>query len=111
MRWIFAILPLVVFGLAGTAYAEPLEEINTEILEYSDNFATVQISWNNDDSVSQYEAGCVSCIPNITGSTENDTIVLQNVTALNSGEALLFIVAYDDASQIVAAKQIIIALS
>lgn len=109
MRWIFAILSLAVFGFAGTAYAEPLGEVSVEVLEYSDNFATVQISWNNDNSVSQYEAGCVSCIPNITGSTENDTIVLQNVTALN-GEALLFVVAYDDASQIVAAKQVIVAL-
>ena len=104
----FVILPLVIIGLVGMAYAEPLEEINTEILEYSDSSVSVKVSWSDDPSVFKYEVGCVSCIPNTYEDTNENTITLHNITALDDGIALLYILAYDDSEQIVSGKQIIV---
>lgn len=104
----FVILPLIAVGLIGAAYAEPLEEINTEILKYSDSSVTVNVSWNNDPSVFQYEIGCVSCIPNMNEDTKENTITLHNITMLDDGRALLYILAYDDSEQIISGKQIIL---
>lgn len=104
----FLILSLFFIGLAGTAYAEPLEEINTEILEHSDSSVTVNVSWNSDDSEFRYEVGCVSCIPNLYENTIENTVTLHNITALDDGRALLYILAYDDSAQIISGKQIIV---
>lgn len=104
----FLILPLIIIGLVGTAYAEPLEEINTEIFEYSNSSISVNIFWNADDSVFRYEIGCVSCIPNMYENTKENTTTLHNVTTLDDGRAILYIIAYDNSEQIISGKQIIV---
>ena len=108
MRQLLAILPFVVIGITGTAYAQPLDEVSTTVLDVVDSTTTVQISWNHDSSVHRYESGCVSCFPNIVQSTTDDTIILKNVTALANGRAILYLVAYDDSDTILAAKQIMV---
>ena len=110
MRGLFLLLPLIVFGM-GMAYAEPLEEIQTSVIEFSNNTATVQIAWNEDDSVASYQIGCVSCFPNISESTTENSIVLENVTPFPNGSiAVLYGLAYDVENNIVAAKQIFVDL-
>jgi hypothetical protein len=111
MRGLFLILPLIVFGM-GIAYAEPLGEIQTSVLEYSNNTATVQILWNEDAGVSYYQIGCVSCFPNMVNSTTESNIVLENVTPFPNGSiAVLYGLAYDIENNLVAAKQIFIDLT
>ena len=51
-RFLF-LIPLLFGAGIGLAYAEPLDDVKTEILEFNDDSATVQISWNQDDVVSQ----------------------------------------------------------
>ena len=111
MRALFLILPLVMFGMS-IAYAEPLAEIQTSVLEYSNNTASVQISWNNDSSASSYQIGCVSCFPNTAESTTENGIVLGNVTSFPNGSiAVLYGLAFDVENNIVAAKQIFVDLT
>jgi len=50
MNKFFLLLALLCGIGVGTAYATPLENINTKIIEFNDNSATVQLSWNHDDS-------------------------------------------------------------
>ena len=110
MRGLFLILPLIAFGM-GMVYAEPLEEIQTSVLEYSNNTGTVQITWNEDDSVVFYQIGCVSCFPNISESTSENGIVLENVTPFPNGSiAVLYGLAYDVENNLIAAKQIFVDL-
>ena len=98
---------LVVLGV-GYAYAEPLS-VNIEIIEYTGNSATVQMTWNDDPSVSKYEIGCVSCSPNVSEISMGDSITLNNVSTFpNTSNALLYVVAYDSQDEIVDAKQILI---
>ena len=47
MRKLVFLLPLLVVSM-GMAYAEPLENIQTSVLDYTNNTATVQITWNAD---------------------------------------------------------------
>ena len=108
MRQLLAILPFVVIGIAGTAYAQPLDQVNTTVLDVADSVATIQISWTHDSSVYKYEAGCVSCFPNTVESTFDDVIILKDVTALANGRAMLYLIAYDDSGTILAAKQIMV---
>ncbi len=68
MKTLLFLLPLVMFS-GGMAYAEPLENIQTSVLDYSNNTATVQITWDNYEEASSYEIGCVSCFPNTVEST------------------------------------------
>ncbi len=111
MRGLFLLLPLIVFGM-GMAYAEPLEEIQTSVIEFSNNTATVQIAWNEDDSVASYQIGCVSCFPNISESTTENSIVLENVTPFPNGSiAVLYGLAFDIENNLVAAKQIFVDLT
>ena len=70
MKGLLFILPLIVFGM-GLAYAEPLGDIQTTVLDYSNSTATVQITWNEDSSASSYQVGCVSCFPNTVDSTSD----------------------------------------
>ena len=109
MNRIFLLIPLLIFGV-GIAYAEPLEDIQTSVLDYENNYATVQLTWNFDDAISNYEIGCVSCIPNFSESTTNSEIILQNITSLENGLALLYIIAYGDNDEIITAKQVTLEL-
>jgi len=84
--------------------------ISLTILESEDSGVSVQLTWNHDDAASNYEIGCVSCIPNFSESTINDEIVLQNVTSLKNGLAILYIIAYDNNDEIIMAKQILVDL-
>ena len=109
MNRLLFLLPLL-FGVGvGTAFATPLESVNTEIIEFDDNSASIQISWNQDDSVSQYEVGCVSCSPNFSETTNENSIVLRNVTSIGSNSViLLYVVAYDSEDEIMNAEQIFV---
>ncbi len=110
MRGLLVILPLIVFGM-GLAYAEPFSEIQTSVLDYSNNTATVQLSWNDEPSVSSYQIGCVSCFPNIVESTTENSLVIEDVTPFPNGSiAVLYGIAYDIENNIVAAKQIFVNL-
>ena len=110
MRFLLIILSMIAFGLLNTAYAQPLEDVTTTILEFEDFTASVQLIWNHDDSVSNYEIGCVSCIPNFSENTIHDEIVLENITFLKNGSALLYIIAYDNNDEIITAKQMMLNL-
>ena len=91
-------------------YAQPLQEINTTVLEFDGIFAIVEVSWN-DNSASYYEVGCVSCMPNFSDVTDENLIVLNNVTPLAGGNAMLYVIAYDDADEIISAKQVVVKIS
>ena len=105
------ILSVAVFGLFGTAYAQPLDGLTTTVLESDDSTLSIHISWNPDETVSNYDVGCVSCIPNFSESTSGDEIILQNITSLENGTALLYIIAYDDNGEILTAKQVMAKLN
>ncbi len=100
-------MPLLFSVGISSAYAEPLDKVMIEILEFNDNSATVQISWNQDDAVFQYEIGCVSCSPNISEVTTENSIILNNVTSIgDKSVALLYVIAYDSNDEIINAEQI-----
>lgn len=101
---------VVVLGLFGTAYAQPLDDINATVFEYDDPLASVHLTWNHDDSISSYEIGCVSCIPNFSENTSNDDIVLYGITSLENGIAVLYVIAYYDNSEMITAKQVMLEL-
>ncbi|MDH3312736.1 MAG: hypothetical protein OEM28_06260 [Nitrosopumilus sp.] len=109
-RFLF-LIPLLFTTGVGYAYAEPLDQISTKILEFNDNTAIVQISWNQDESISQYEVGCVSCSPNISEATTQNSIILDELTSI--GEKfiiLLYVIAYDSENEIINAVQIFVEL-
>ena len=110
MKSMLLILPLVAFGLLGTAYAQPLEDITTTVLEFEDFTASVQLTWNHDNDVTNYEVGCVSCIPNFSENTIQDKIILQNITSLENGLAVLYVVAYDNNGEVISVKQVMLKL-
>lgn len=110
-KFLFLIPILSVAGV-GHAYAESLDQISTEILEFNDNAATVKISWNQDESISQYEIGCVSCSPNISETTTQNSIVLNDLTSIGEKSTiLLYIIAYNAENEIIDAEQIFIELT
>lgn len=96
------------------AFAEPLEEITASVSNFdgaSSPSATVTITWNHDGDVANYRAGCVSCNPNTSESTTDDSIELHGVTPFpNGSSAMLYVVAYDSENEIIAAKQLIVSL-
>ena len=111
MRKIIFLLPLFVLSM-GMVYAEPLDNIQTSVLDYTDNTATVQITWNADEDVSSYQIGCVSCFPNIVESTSENSITIHNVTPFPNGSmAVLYALAYDSENNLISAKQIFINLA
>jgi len=111
MEKLVFLLPLLVFGM-GLAYAEPLENIQTSVLDYSNNTATVQITWNAYADISSYKIGCVSCFPNSVESTSENSVVISNVTPFPNGSiAMLYGLAYDLQNEIVSAKQIFVNLT
>ncbi len=98
--------------LGNPAFAEPLGNIQISVLNYDDNSATVQITWNHDDKATNYKVGCVSCKPNTAEFTTGDSITFNNVTSLpNSSSAMLYVITYDSENEIIAAKQLIVNLS
>ena len=105
-------MPLLLSAGVSLAYAEPLDEVMTEVLEFNDNSATVQTSWSQDDAVSQYKIGCVSCSPNISEITTENSIILDNVTSIGDADiALLYVMAYDFNNKIIDIKQIFLELN
>ena len=111
MNRIIFLVPLLIFGM-GMAYAEPLEHVQTSVLNYTNSAATVEITWNEDENVSSYQIGCVSCFPNTVESTTENNVLLNNVTAFPNGSiAVLYGLAFDFDNEIIAAKQIILNLT
>ncbi len=109
---ILFLIPLVLFAGMGLAYAEPLADIDVEVLSSNDDSATVKLSWNSDQAAAKYEIGCVSCSPNTEKSTIGDGITLNNVTPFpNSSDAMLYVITYDSENKIISAKQLIVDLS
>ena len=107
-RFLF-LVPLLFMVGVGHAYAEPLDLISTEILEFNDNATTVQVSWNQDATISQYEIGCVSCSPNISETTTENSIVLGDLTSIGEKSIImLYIIAYNSENEIIHAKQIFV---
>ena len=95
----------------GFAYAEPLDNIKTEVSEFDGDSAIIEISWNHDELVSEYEIGCVSCSPNFSETTAKDSIILSNLTSIgDNSTVLLYLIAYDSENEIVDAKQIFVEL-
>ncbi len=110
MRKLVFLLPLFVLSM-GMAYAEPLDGIQTSVLDYTDNIATVQITWNVDEDASSYQIGCVSCFPNTVESTSETSITISNVTPFPNGSmAVLYALAYDSENNLISAKQIFVNL-
>jgi len=110
MRKLVFLIPLFVFGV-GMAYAEPLENVQTSVLDNTNNTATVKITWDADENTSSYKIGCVSCFPNTVESTSENSITISNVTPFPNGSmAMLYALAYDLENNLVSAKQIFVNL-
>ena len=110
MKKLFFLASLLVFS-TSMAFAEPLDSIDTSILEYSEDKAALQVTWNFDESVQRYEVGCVSCMPNTIEQTSENSIVVYDVSALpNSSMALLYVIAYDSNDEVYTAKQVVVEL-
>ena len=111
MRTLVFLIPLFVFGV-GIAYAEPLENVQTSVLDYSNGVATIQLTWDADENISSYQIGCVSCFPNSVESTSENSIIISNVTPFPNGSiAMLYGLAYDLENNLVTAKQIFVNLT
>lgn len=107
---LFILVTSVILG--NPAFAEPLDNIQISVLNYDDNFATVQITWNHDDKSTNYKVGCVSCNPNTAEFTTGDSITFNNVTTFpNSSSAMLYVISYDSQNDIISAKQLIVNLN
>lgn len=101
---------LLVFGM-GFAYAEPLDDASVTVLNYDGISATLKMEWNSNETVTKYEIGCVSCMPNTLEMTSESSITLGNVTSFpNTSNAMLYIIAYDLDDEIINAKQILATL-
>lgn len=111
MKPIFFLVPLLLISV-GVAYAEPLENVQTSVLNYSNNTATIQITWDADEEASSYKIGCVSCFPNTVESISENSIIIGNVTSLpNSSTAMLYGLAYDLENNLLNAVQIFVNLA
>ena len=112
MNLYIGILSIVIVSVFGfnSAFAMPLESVSVNVIENDGNKATVELSWNH-NGASYYEAGCVSCIPNFSNDTKQNKMILENVTPFADGDALLYIIAYDDEDEIISAKQVVVVLN
>ena len=112
MNLYIGILSIVIVSVFGfnSAFAMPLESVSVNVIENDGNKATVELSWNH-NGASYYEAGCVSCIPNFSDDTTQNTMILENVTPFADGDALLYIIAFDDEDEVISAKQIVVDLN
>jgi hypothetical protein len=111
MKFLLFLIPLLLISV-GMANAEPLENIQTSVLNYTNNTATVQITWDADDEVSSYKIGCVSCFPNTVKSISENNVIIGNVTSLpNSSIAILYGLSYDLENHLLNAVQIFVNLA
>ena len=109
--FLFVFSGLIVVSFTGTAFAEPLDDVIVTVLEFDSTSALIDLTWNHDDTIANYEVGCVSCLPNFFEITNLDNLMLDDITPLVNGNALLYIIAYDDNDEIIAAKQIMLDLN
>ncbi|MCE2505168.1 MAG: hypothetical protein J4F36_01560 [Nitrosopumilaceae archaeon] len=110
----FLLLLVLTVGVISTneVFAEPLDVVTTSVSNYTDNSATVNITWNNDNSTKNYKVGCVSCTPNIVEFTTGNNMTVNNVTPFPNGSyALLYVISYDSQNHIITAKQLIVNLN
>lgn len=112
MNLYIVLLSLVIVSALGfnSAFAMPLESVSVTVIENDGNKATVELSWNH-NGASYYESGCVSCVPNFSYDTKQNKMILENVTPFADGDALLYIIAYDEEDEIISAKQVVVALN
>ena len=111
MRKLVFLLPLLAFSM-GIAYAEPFENIQTTVLDYTNDKATIKITWDQDENTSSYQIGCVSCFPNTVKSTSENSIIISNVTPFPNGSiVMLYGLAYDFENEMIVAKQIFVNLT
>jgi len=111
MKSLVFLVPLLLISI-GVAYAEPLGNIQATVLNYSNNTATVQITWDANDDASSYTIGCVSCFPNTVKSISENSVIIGNVTSLpNSSIAMLYGLAYDLENNLLDAVQIFVNLT
>ena len=103
------LIAVVIVSNFDSAHAQPLQEVHADVLEFDGTFGIVEISWN-DNGASYYEAGCVSCMPNFSDAPTEDSLILNDVTSFVGGNTLLYVIAYDDADEIISGKQIMIQL-
>lgn len=110
-RLLFVIPALLfVFGMSY-AHAQSSNNVDIVILEYDGDLATVQMTWNDDETVVKHEAGCVSCMPNVSEFTSKNSIILNDVSHFpNTSNAMLYFISYDSQDNIVHAEQIIVNL-
>ena len=105
------IFALSVVSFTGLAHAQPLETIDIAVVDYDNDQATINIVWNYDQTTTNYEVGCVSCMPNISKSVGYEGVVLSGITPLpNTSNALLYVIAFNSDGEINNAKQILIDL-
>ena len=111
MNRILFLIPFLLFAGMGLTYAQPLADIEVDVLDYTNDSATAKISWNADQTATKYEIGCVSCTPNITKHTTGNSFTLSNITVFpNSSYAMLYLLAYDSENELINAKQVILDL-
>ncbi len=108
---LFMIAGIFLVSSLNVVYAQPLDYVDATLLESGHSGASVQLVWNHDDAVSNYEVGCVSCMPNFSENTSHDEIVLSDVTSLENGKAIFYVIAYDDNDEVMVVKQILLQLS
>ena len=111
-RTIFTLSALLFLaGIIGYSYAEPFDTLEASVLEYDGDSAVIRLTWHVNESVSHYDVGCVSCMPNAVQNTISPNIVLEDVTPFtNSSTAMLYVLAYNAENEVIQAKQIIINL-
>ena len=102
---------LTVFGV-GYANAQLPEDPIITVLGYDGSSASVEITWAHSETIVMYEVGCVSCTPNTTELTTEDSIVLDDIVPFqNTQNAMLYLIAYDSQDEIIDARQIEVDLS
>ena len=102
---------LLIFGI-DRAYAEPLDGVSIAVQEYDGISANIKMNWNHDETVTKYQIGCVSCMPNISEFSLEDSINLDGVTPFpNSSNAMLYLIAYNLQDQIIDARQFLVDLT
>ena len=107
----FALSALLFVAGIGYSYAEPFDTLKASVLESDGDSAVVQLTWHANESVSHYDVGCVSCVPNTVQSTIPPNIVLESVTPFpNSSTAMLYVLAYNSENEVIQATQIILNL-
>jgi len=108
--FLFVLSGLIVVSFTEYAFADPLDDVTATVLEFDGTSASVELAWNHDDAIASYEVGCVSCLPNFSETTNLDNALLDGITPLANGNAILYIIAYDGTDEIVSAKQIMLEL-